>query len=279
LLTQLVPQTSGELAPQLGRQLAGWLWREQSGVVPLQTSEQLPQCVGRVRSASQPSSGLVEQWPLSVAQALAGMKQTPERHSMPVAPGLRPGRVVQSWLHEPQLVGSEATLTHLVPHRSGDGAAQLDEQLGALALIEQRPVGLLQSFPHCPQFAGVVSGVSQPSSARVEQCPYPDAQALAGTKQAPLRHSMPEAFGLRLGRAVQSWPQVPQFRGSVVTFTQEDTQRSGAGAAQLAAHFGAPLALLHKAIAPLHLTPQVPQVAGSVRLASQPSSGRAEQCA
>ena len=74
-------------------------------------------------------------------------------------------------MHAPQFVGSDARLTHLLPHRSGEGAAQLDEHAGVPAAVEHRPVGAVQLLLHWPQFAAVVSDVSHPSSVRVEQCP------------------------------------------------------------------------------------------------------------
>jgi hypothetical protein len=89
---------------------------------------------------------------------------------MPVAPGFTFGNAVQSCPHVPQFVGSDARLTHLLVQRLGDGATQLDAQAG-VPVVEQSPVGLVHVLPHWPQFEGVVSGVSQPSSARVEQWP------------------------------------------------------------------------------------------------------------
>ena len=70
--THWVPHTSGDDPLQLGMQLAGWVWVEQSGVVPLQIKEQLPQCAGLVRTASHPSFGCVEQWAYPDAQAAGG---------------------------------------------------------------------------------------------------------------------------------------------------------------------------------------------------------------
>jgi hypothetical protein len=72
LFTHFVPQTSGVEPPQLGRQVAGVLCSEHSGVAPLHTSEQLPQVAGVLRSASQPSSGFAEQCACPDAQALGG---------------------------------------------------------------------------------------------------------------------------------------------------------------------------------------------------------------
>jgi len=68
-------------------------------------------------------------------------------------------------------MGSDARLTHLLPHRSGDGATQLDEQAGVAVAVEHSPVGAAQVLPHWPQFEAVRRDVSHPSSARVEQCP------------------------------------------------------------------------------------------------------------
>jgi hypothetical protein len=60
-LTHAVPQTSGELPLQLGRHFAGCVCVEHSGVVPLHSRLQVPQCCGLLRSASQPSLGSAEQ--------------------------------------------------------------------------------------------------------------------------------------------------------------------------------------------------------------------------
>jgi hypothetical protein len=81
------------------------------------------------------------------------------------------GSVRQSWPHVPQLETSDFTSTHFAPQRSGDGAAQLDEQPTADAVVEQSAVGAAHALPHAPQLVAVVSAASQPSSARVEQCP------------------------------------------------------------------------------------------------------------
>ena len=72
LLTHFVPQTSGVDPPQLGRQVAGVLCNEQSGVAPLHNSEQLPQLAGVLRSASQPSSDRAEQCACPDAHADGG---------------------------------------------------------------------------------------------------------------------------------------------------------------------------------------------------------------
>jgi len=107
-------------------------------------------------------------------------------------------------LHAPQFVGSDCRLTQLLPHRSGDGATQLDEQAGVPEAVEHRPVGLVHVLLHWPQFEGVFSDVSHPSSARVEQWPKPLAHAAAGMEQAPATHWMPVAPGLTFGSVVQS---------------------------------------------------------------------------
>ncbi len=88
---------------------------------------------------------------------------------------------------------------------------------------------------------------------------------------------MPVAPAATFVKVVQSWPQVPQLRGSLCRFTQADTHRSGEGETQLLAHFAPDEPGVHSAVAPLHLMPQAPQLLASVRLASQPSSDRDEQ--
>ena len=85
------------------------------------------------------------------------------------------------WPHEPQFAGSDWKSTQRLPHRSGDGAAQLEEQAGAPVVVEQRPMGATHAVPHLPQFMVVVRLASQPSSALVEQCANPVTHALGGT--------------------------------------------------------------------------------------------------
>jgi len=187
------------------------------------------------------------------------------------------GNAVQSWLQAPQLVGSDFRSTHLVVHKSGEGDAQLDEQVKVVPFIEQSAVGATQVFPHAPQLDCVLRSVSQPSSGRVEQCPKPEAQAAAGTTQAPELHVTPVAPGLTFGSVVQSWPQVPQFFGSDFKSTQVETQTSGVGAAQLAEHCGPVAVDAHKDTVDAHFMPQLPQVCESSKLVSQPSSALDEQ--
>ena len=94
--------------------------------------------------------------------------------------------------------------THFVPHRSGAGATQLDEQLGVEAVVEHNAVGATHTLPHWPQLCGRVRSASQPSSGLVEQCANPDTHADAGTEQTPAWQVTPVAPTLRLGSAVQS---------------------------------------------------------------------------
>jgi hypothetical protein len=89
---------------------------------------------------------------------------------MPAAPGFTLGSVVQLCPHAPQFATSEPRSTHLDPHRSGEGDVQLDEHVGAPVVVEQSAVGAAHVLPHWPQLAERVRSVSQPSSARVEQC-------------------------------------------------------------------------------------------------------------
>jgi len=67
------------------------------------------------------------------------------------------------------------------------------------------------------------------------------------------------------------------LRGSVFRFTHDDTHRSGLGATQLLVQVAPEAPCVHSPVAPVHLVPQIPQLLESVRLASQPSSGRDEQ--
>jgi hypothetical protein len=168
-------------------------------------------------------------------------------------------------LQAPQFVGSELKLTHFVPHRLGAGESQLDEQAYVDPDAEQSPVGAEQVFAQAPQLAGVFRLVSQPSSARVEQCAYPGEHAAAGTLHTPARQVMPVAPGMTFDRAVQSWPQVPQLSGSDVRLTQLLLQLSGVAVGQLDAHCGPLNPVAHMDIVPGHLAVQLPHVCGSSR--------------
>src|SRR5262245_6316794 len=181
---------------QLGTHMNGELAVEHTGAVAGQALAQLPQVRASVRFASQPSSACAEQWAYPETQAAAGMEQTRLTQRIPVAPGLTLGSVVQSWPQLPQLLGSDARSTHFVVQRSGEGAMQLDEQVGAPVLVEQSAVGAVHCRPQAPQLAGRVRSVSQPSSARVEQCAKLETQALAGTLQVPFMHVIPVAPAL-----------------------------------------------------------------------------------
>jgi hypothetical protein len=62
-------------------------------------------------------------------------------------------------------------------------------------------------------------------------------------------------------------------------FTHAVLQASGVVPAQLEAHFAVPDAAEQIGVEPEQVTPQPPQLGDAARLASQPSSGRGEQCA
>jgi hypothetical protein len=104
-------------------------------------------------------------------------------------------------------------------------------------------------------------------------------QAAAGTKQTPDRHSMPVAPCLTLGSDEQSCPQDPQFVGSLSKLTQLPLQTSGVGIWQESVHRGPADVLEQNGVGAAHLVSHAPQVIGSTRFVSQPSSGREEQCA
>ena len=179
--THCEPHRVGVGETQFGTQVKGVVEVEHTEAVAGQALVQLPQVRAVVKFASHPSSGCDEQWANPATQALAGTEQTPERHWMPVAPAFTLVSVVQLWPHAPQFATSEPRSTHLDPHKSGEGDVQLEEHVGAPVVVEHKAVGAVQTLPHCPQLAGRVRSVSQPSSARVEQCAYPLLQALGGT--------------------------------------------------------------------------------------------------
>jgi hypothetical protein len=90
---------------------------------------------------------------------------------------------------------------------------------------------------------------------------------------------MPLAPGRTSGKAVQSWPHTPQFVGSDLTSTHFEPQRSGAGAAQLDVHAGAPAVEVQSPVGAVHFLPHCPQLSDKVVSVSQPSSPRVEQWA
>src|SRR5206468_9737108 len=132
---------------------------------------------------------------------------------------------------------------------------------------------------HPPQFDSVVVAVSHPSVSTEppEQLAYPAAQADCGTTQPPEPLQVTAAPGFRCGSAVQSWPQVPQFVGSVLVSTHFDPQRFGVGDVQLDEQVGVPVVVEQSPSGDVQLFEQLPHVWGRVRSASQPSSGTAEQ--
>jgi len=198
---------------------------------------------------------------------------------MPVAPAFTFGSAVQSWPHAPQFVGSVAKLTHFVPHRLGAGATQLDEQVYVEPDAEQSAVGAAQALPHDPQLSGVLMLVSQPSSARVEQCAKPGEHAEAGTLHAPALQVIPVAPAATFGSVVQSCPHAPQLSGLVAKSTQLLPQAFGVAAGQVETHCGPLAAAAHFGAAVVHFCVQLPHVCASSREVSQPSSARDEQWA
>jgi hypothetical protein len=70
---------------------------------------------------------------------------------------------------------------------------------------------------------------------------------------------------------------VPQFVGSVRVSVQLDPHGSGFGAVQLDEHVGTPVVEEQRPSGAAHALVQLPHVAGSVTLVSQPSLGLDEQ--
>jgi hypothetical protein len=133
-----------------------------------------------------------------------------------------------------------------------------------------------QETPQSPQFAVVVVGVSQPSSAFAVQCANPGAHDECGMTQLPSHCT--GAFGCTWESDEQLWAQPPQLAGSVFLSTQLDPQRSGVGAAQLDEHLPTPPLVEQRPSGGVQDTLQPPQVAGRVKSVSHPSFGLDVQC-
>ena len=166
--THFVLHRSGAGATQLDEHHGAPLVVEQSPVGDTHFVVQLPQVFGLVKLDSQPRSGLPEQCAKPERQEVGGIEQTPEIHCV-VAPDFTLGSAPQLWPQDPQFAGSDWKSTQRLPHRSGEGATQLDEHAGAPVVVEQSPVGATHAVPHLPQFVVDVRLASQPSSALVEQ--------------------------------------------------------------------------------------------------------------
>ncbi|HVV17704.1 MAG TPA: hypothetical protein VHH90_10900 [Polyangia bacterium] len=76
---------------------------------------------------------------------------------------------------------------------------------------------------------------------------------------------------------MQSWPQLPQFVGSVLVSTHFEPQRFGVGDVQLDEQVGVPPVVEHNPSGATQAFVQLPQVCWRVRSVSQPSSGLDEQ--
>jgi hypothetical protein len=133
-----------------------------------------------------------------------------------------------------------------------------------------------QETPQPPQFAGVVVGVSHPSSAFEVQCANPDVHDDRGTTQLPPLHCT-GALGCTWESDEQLWPQLPQLTGSVFLSTQVDPHKSGVGATQLDEHLPTPPFVEQRPSGDVQDTEQLPQVAARVRSVSHPSLGLAVQ--
>ncbi len=273
----MVVHRSGAGATQLDEHIGVPVVVEQSAVGATHWLVQLPQVAGTLRLVSQPRLPLPEQCAKPATHDAAGIEHTPLTH-WTEAPGLTLGSAPQLKPQLPQLAGSVLRSTHLVEHRSGAGATQLDEHIGAPLVVEHSAVGAAHFVVQLPQVDGLLRLASQPRSELPAQWANPDAQDVGGTEQTPLWHCT-VAPGLTLGSAPQSWPQDPQLAGSDLKSTQRDPHRSGEGATQLDEQAGAPVVVEHSAVGATHVVPHLPQLAGVARLVSQPSSDLVEQWA
>ena len=122
-----------------------------------------------------------------------------------------------------------------------------------------------------PQVCGVEMFVSHPLSAGPEpQWPYPVLHELVGITQWPAWHDV-EAPGFTLASWPQSWPQMPQFRGSVCRLAQLLPHLSGVPPEQALTHWNEPPEAEQRSPA-AHFRSHRPQVSGRARFVSQPSS-------
>jgi hypothetical protein len=90
------------------------------------------------------------------------------------------GREAQLYVQAPQFFTSVMRFTHWLPHSVGVEPLQPGKQSGGVC-SKQIGVEPLQLNEQLPQWADVLSAVSQPSSARLEQCAHPERQADSGT--------------------------------------------------------------------------------------------------
>jgi hypothetical protein len=141
--------------------------------------------------------------------------QTPDTQVMPVAPGATLSRAPQSWPQVPQFLGSFCKLTHDEPQTSLAAPVHVVPHARPEAPIPHSGAEVGHLVPQAPQFCESARLVSQMSVARVVQWPKPVAHAELGTLQRPAWQVMPVAAGLTLRSVVQSFPQLPQFLGSL----------------------------------------------------------------
>ena len=275
--THREPHRLGAGATQLDEQLGVVAVVEQSAVGAEHTLPHWPQLCGRVRSASQPSSGRVEQCAKPETQAAAGTEQTPLWQVTPLAPTFTLGSAVQSCPQEPQFFASDLTSTHIVPQTSGKVPPQVNAHWAVPVVSEQTGAVAGQAMPQPPQLGEFARSASQPSSGRGEQWANPLAQALAGTEQTPSWQVTPVAPIATLGRVPQLCPQVPQFFTSFWRLTQAEPQMSLAAPEQLAVQAGPEAPTAHNGAEAGHVTLQAPQFCESARLVSQMSPGREVQ--
>jgi hypothetical protein len=137
------------------------------------------------------------------------------------------------------------------------------------------PLVTLHVTAQPPQLLFVLVCVSQPSTSLEvdEQLAKPAPHADCGTTQPPALLQETALVFVTCASAVQSWPQEPQFVGSVVLFTHFEPQRSGFGAMQLEAQAGEAPAVEHRPVGAMHTFVHDPQCAGCVRFVSHPSLG------
>ncbi len=165
-------------------------------------------------------------------------------------------------------------------HRSGVGLTQLDEQTGKPVVGDgaQLAVGATHLVVQLPQVAGRLRLVSHPRLPLPEQWAKPATHDVDGIEHTPLTQLTVE-LGLTFGSALHLKPQVPQLSGSFCRLTHFVVHRLGAGDTQLDEQVGTPVVVEHSAVGATHVFVQLPQVAGTLRLVSQPALPEPAQCA
>ncbi len=216
-----------------------------SCVAGAQTVPQAPQFVRFLnRLVSQPFAGLESQLP------------QPAVHVNPHVPAAQVTDVVfgadgQTRPHIPQFAVSLAR------------ARQIPEHIVCPAGHAQTPAWHvappMHERPHTPQFAAVLSGVSQPSLAMLLQFANPGVHS-------PTPHVPAKQAAAPFGGVGQTLPHVPQLRASVMVFVQAMPHITGVAPPHVDVHVPP-----EQTCPIVHVVPHIPQLPTEFSGVSQPS--------